>query len=73
MQASIDAALTGHADVGKVVDQAEPQLWKMAAVLPIMQDTTIAAAGPSVQNVELAGAVPVGIVATAGEWKKTRP
>ncbi|MBE5439665.1 ABC transporter family substrate-binding protein [Mycobacteroides abscessus] len=73
LQASIDAALTGHADVGKVVDQAEPQLWKMATVLPIMQDTTIAAAGPSVQNVELAGAVPVGIVATAGEWKKTRP
>jgi ABC-type transport system substrate-binding protein len=73
LQASIDAALTGQADVGKVVDQAEPQLWKMATVLPIMQDTTIAAAGPSVQNVELTGAVPVGIVATAGEWKKTRP
>ena len=32
----------------------------MSAVLPIMQDTTIVAAGPSVQNVSLTGAVPVG-------------
>ena len=43
----------------------------MATVLPIMQDTTIVAAGPSVQNVSLTGAVPVGIVGDAGAWTKT--
>jgi len=36
-----------------------------------MQDTTIVAAGPSVQNVSLTGAVPVGIVGDAGAWAKT--
>ena len=40
-------------------------------VLPILQDTTIVAAGPSVQNVSLTGAVPVGIVGDAGRWAKT--
>ena len=49
----------------------EPSLWAMSAVLPIMQDTTIVAAGPSVQNVSLSGAVPVGIVGDAAVWVKT--
>lgn len=70
LQPEIDAALTGRAPEGPIVDGAEPLLWKMATVMPIMQDTTIAAAGPTVQNVELTGAVPVGIVGTAGDWKK---
>ena len=38
--------------------------------MPILQDTTIVAAGPSVQNVNLSGAVPVGIVGDAGNWIK---
>jgi hypothetical protein len=42
----------------------------MSTVLPIMQDTTIVAAGPSVRNVSLTGAVPVGIVDDAGSWAK---
>ena len=48
----------------------EPRLWNMSTVLPILQDTTIVAAGPSVQNVSLSGAVPVGIVGDAGKWTK---
>jgi hypothetical protein len=39
-------------------------------VLPILQDTTIVASGPSVKNVSLSGAVPVGIVGDAGNWVK---
>ena len=49
----------------------EPRLWDMSTVLPILQDTTIVGAGPSVQNVSLSGAVPVGIVGDAGEWVKS--
>ena len=49
----------------------EPRLWAMATVLPIMQDATIVAAGPTVRDVNLTGAVPVGIVGDAGNWVKT--
>lgn len=64
------AALTGATPIGDVIDAVESRLWNMATVLPILQDTTIVAAGPSVQNVSLTGAVPVGIVGDAGRWAK---
>ncbi|MGV0688335.1 ABC transporter family substrate-binding protein [Mycolicibacterium thermoresistibile] len=70
IQPRIDAALDGTADIGEVIDAVEPRLWEMATVLPIMQDTTIVAAGPSVRGVNLSGAVPVGIVGDAGKWAK---
>ena len=54
-----------------MINAVEPRLWDMATVLPILQDTTIVAAGPRVQNVSLSGAVPVGIVGDAGRWTKT--
>ncbi len=53
-----------------MIDAVEPRLWEMSTVLPILQDTTIVAAGPRVQNVSLTGAVPVGIVGDAGTWVK---
>ena len=71
IQPKIDAALAGTEDIGEVINAVEPRLWNMATVLPILQDTTIVAAGPSVQNVSLSGAVPVGIVGDAGKWVKT--
>ncbi|MDZ4265198.1 MAG: ABC transporter family substrate-binding protein, partial [Mycobacterium sp.] len=70
IQPSIDAALRGTADIGEVIDEVEPRLWDMWTVLPILQDTTIVAAGPRLQNVSLTGAVPVGIVGDAGDWVK---
>jgi ABC-type transport system substrate-binding protein len=72
IQSNIDAALAGTKDINDVIDAIEPRLWNMSTVLPILQDTTIVAAGPSVQNVSLSGAVPVGIVGDAGQWLKTR-
>jgi hypothetical protein len=71
IQSNIDAALNGTKNINDVVNAVEPRLWNMATVLPILQDTTIVAAGPSVQNVNLSGAVPVGIVGDAGRWVKT--
>jgi ABC-type transport system substrate-binding protein len=70
IQPKIDAALDGREDIAEVLTAVEPRLWNMATVLPILQDTTIVAAGPSVQNVNLSGAVPVGIVGNAGIWAK---
>jgi ABC-type transport system substrate-binding protein len=71
IQSNIDAALAGTANIDDVVKAVEPRLWNMSTVLPILQDTTIVAAGPSVLNVSLSGSVPVGIVGDAGQWVKT--
>ena len=73
IQPLIDGALDGSRDIDGVIAAVEPRLWAMATVLPIMQDTTIVAAGPSVRNVSLTGAVPVGIVGDAGAWAKVNP
>ncbi|WP_024441179.1 ABC transporter family substrate-binding protein [Mycobacterium sp. UM_WGJ] len=70
IQAEIDAALDGSKSIGDVIAAVEPRLWSMATVLPILQDTTIVAVGPSVTNVSLTGSVPVGIVGGAGNWVK---
>jgi ABC-type transport system substrate-binding protein len=70
IQSNIDAALNGTKNISDVITAVEPRLWNMSAVLPILQDTTIVAAGPSVQNVSLTGAVPVGIVGDASQWVK---
>ncbi|QLL06333.1 ABC transporter family substrate-binding protein [Mycobacterium vicinigordonae] len=70
IQSNIDAALNGSKNIADVIVAVEPRLWNMATVLPILQDTTIVAAGPSVQNVSLTGAVPVGIVGDAAQWVK---
>jgi ABC-type transport system substrate-binding protein len=73
LQSNIDAALNGIKSINDVITAVEPRLWNMSTVLPILQDTTIVAAGPSVHNVSLSGAVPVGIVGDAGQWMKTGP
>ncbi|MDD4868095.1 MAG: ABC transporter family substrate-binding protein, partial [Mycobacterium sp.] len=73
IQPRIEAALNGTENINDVIAAVEPRLWNMWTVLPILQDTTIVAAGPSVRNVSLSGAVPVGIVGDAGQWVKTRP
>jgi ABC-type transport system substrate-binding protein len=73
VQSNIDAVLNGTKNINDVIKAVEPRLWNMSTVLPILQDTTIVAAGPSVQNVGLTGAVPVGIVGDASQWIKTGP
>jgi ABC-type transport system substrate-binding protein len=70
IQPNIEAALDGSQPIGDVLTAVEPRLWNLSTVLPILQDTTIVAAGPNVQNVSLSGAVPVGIVGDAGKWVK---
>lgn len=73
IQPKIDGALTGVLNVDDVIAAVEPRLWAMATELPIIQDSTIVAAGPTMRNVALTGAVPVGIVGDAGHWVKTSP
>ncbi|RFD24588.1 monoacyl phosphatidylinositol tetramannoside-binding protein [Mycobacterium uberis] len=73
IQSNIDAALNGSKNINDVINAVEPRLWNMSTVLPILQDTTIVAASSNVQNVNLSGAVPIGIVGDAGQWTKTGP
>jgi hypothetical protein len=66
---SLSPASVSHLDSGALA-AVEPRLWNMATVLAILQDTTIVAPGPSVRNVSLTGAMPVGVVGDAGRWTK---
>ncbi|WP_408014619.1 ABC transporter family substrate-binding protein [Rhodococcus xishaensis] len=70
LQPAIDEALRGQGDVLQVIEEAEPRLWDLAAVLPVLQDNTVVAAGPGVDGVELSGPVQVGIFADAGTWAR---
>ncbi|MBN4925622.1 ABC transporter family substrate-binding protein [Hoyosella rhizosphaerae] len=66
----IYAALTGQADVLDVIATAEPVLWDLAAVLPIMQDVTMFAVRDTVSGVNLELPVPVGVFAEASLWAR---
>ena len=50
IQPRIEAALAGTEEIAKVIDAVEPRLWNLSTVLPILQDTTIVAAGPRVRG-----------------------
>ncbi|AYF72755.1 ABC transporter family substrate-binding protein [Nocardia yunnanensis] len=69
LQPAIDSALRGI-DVGKVIGDLEPKLWELATVLPIVQDTQVAAAGPRVDGASLSGAIQTGIFADAANWRR---
>nr|WP_229746122.1 ABC transporter family substrate-binding protein [Rhodococcus trifolii] len=70
LQASFELALAGVTDVGRVVSEAEPKLWALAAVLPIVQDTSVVAVGPGVSGVSLAGPPELGVFSDAAQWMR---
>ncbi|MFI7002870.1 ABC transporter family substrate-binding protein [Nocardia sp. NPDC050175] len=69
LQVPMDEALRGI-DTGRVLAEAEPKLWELATVLPIVQDNVVAAAGPRVDGASLSGSIQVGIFGDAGQWRK---
>ncbi|MFI6170044.1 ABC transporter family substrate-binding protein [Nocardia sp. NPDC051052] len=69
LQGPMDEALRG-VDTGRVLAEAEPKLWELATVLPIVQDNVVAAAGPRVDGASLSGSIQVGIFGDAGQWRK---
>lgn len=69
LQPATDGALRGQ-NAPKVIADAEPRLWELATVLPIMQDNGVAAAGPRVDGVSLNGAIQVGIFGGAATWRR---
>lgn len=73
LQPGIDGAIRGIGDLGQVYADAERRLWDLAAVLPVLQDRTLAAAGPGVGGVSLSGAVQVGLFSDAAGWSRSEP
>lgn len=73
LTADLDAAIRGSGDVHEILTNAQPKLWDLAVNLPIVQDRTVVAAGPGIDGVSLAGAVPAGVVADAPNWWRTTP
>lgn len=70
LQPEIDAALRGAGEVDETLADVDHRLWDLAAVLPIMQDRTMIAAGPGVEGVSLGGPLPVGVFADAAGWSR---
>ncbi|MGU3431815.1 ABC transporter family substrate-binding protein [Actinomycetes bacterium M1A6_2h] len=70
LQASFELALAGVTDVGRVISEAEPKLWSLAAVLPIAQDTSVVAVGPGVSGVSLTGPPELGVFSDAAQWMR---
>ncbi|MBF5001201.1 ABC transporter family substrate-binding protein [Nocardia sp. BSTN01] len=69
LQPQIDAALRG-VDVPRAIGDAEPKLWDLATVLPIVQDTGVAAASSRMDGVSLSGSIQVGIFGGASTWRR---
>ncbi|RJO75779.1 ABC transporter family substrate-binding protein [Nocardia panacis] len=68
LQPTIDEALHGI-EVGRALAEAEPRLWALSTVLPIVQDTVVAAASPRVDGVAMTGSSQVGIFGDAAQWR----
>lgn len=73
LAADLDGAVRGVGDVHEILMDAQPKLWDLAVNLPIVQDRTVVAAGPGIEGVSLAGAVPAGVAADAHNWWRTTP
>ncbi|WP_072805532.1 ABC transporter family substrate-binding protein [Rhodococcoides yunnanense] len=69
---SVNRALTGQFSTGELKAVAEPELWSLAAVLPIMQDSSVVAVGTGVEGVSLEGPIESGIFGDAAGWMRTK-
>ncbi|MFI5777942.1 ABC transporter family substrate-binding protein [Nocardia sp. NPDC051570] len=69
LQPQLDAALRGI-DVPKNLGEVEPKLWDLSTVLPIMQDTGVAAASSRMDGVSLNGSIQIGMFAGAATWRR---
>nr|WP_296773759.1 ABC transporter family substrate-binding protein [Rhodococcus sp. (in: high G+C Gram-positive bacteria)] len=72
LQPSIDRALRGELTAVQFAAEAEPALWALSAVLPIMQDSSVVAVGDGVEGVSLAGPIEVGIFGDSAEWMRIK-
>lgn len=68
LQGSFDRAIVGAADLPETIAAAEPALWALATVMPIIQDTSVVAVGPGVGGVSLLGPPAAGVFSGAAGW-----
>ncbi|ORI21777.1 ABC transporter family substrate-binding protein [Rhodococcus sp. 1168] len=72
LQNSVNLALRGELPADRLVAEAEPKLWALSAVLPIMQDSSVVAVSTGVEAVSLAGPIEVGIFGDAAQWMRIK-
>lgn len=71
LEASTNAALRGELSSDRLIAEAEPKLWDLSAVLPVMQDSSVVAVGSGVEGASLTGPIEVGIFGDAATWMRT--
>ncbi len=69
---SMKSALQGDLSIEQLVAEAEPMLWELSAVLPIMQDSSVVAASSGVEGVSLTGPIEAGIFGDAATWMRIK-
>lgn len=72
LEASVDRALRGELSANALMSEAEPKLWDLSAVMPIMQDSSVVAVGNGVDGVSMTGPIEVGIFGDAPTWTRTK-
>ncbi|QNG21192.1 ABC transporter family substrate-binding protein [Rhodococcus triatomae] len=70
LQPAIDSSLRGVGDVPTILSDVDRRLWDLEVVLPVVQDSTLVAAGPGVQGASLGGVLPAGIFDDAAQWTR---
>ncbi len=71
LEETLNRALTGSLSADELLAVAEPALWDLSAVLPIVQDTSVVAVGDGVEGASLTGPIESGIFADAAQWMRT--
>lgn len=71
LEDSLNRALIGQLSTDQLLAAAEPELWDLSAVLPIMQDSSIVAVGDGIEGATLTGPIEAGIFADASQWMRT--
>lgn len=67
------AAAETAPDPTAAVMALQPSLWALNTVLPIVQDSSVVAAGPGVSGATLSGPIEVGIFGDADRWMREVP
>lgn len=68
----VNRALRGEVPGERLRAEAEPRLWDLSAVLPIVQDSSVVAVGNGVDGVSLTGPIEVGIFGDAPTWTRAK-
>ncbi len=71
-QARIDEALVGRQAAVDVAHVLDPLMWGLAATLPILQDSSVIAIGPTISGVQVRSPIAAGLFVGVGGWSRAQ-